>query len=66
MCVIGSISSAASPATTSPQPGGHPVGRLAAKIAAGTFEICARAVPLADIETAWTQANGAERIVVTP
>jgi NADPH:quinone reductase-like Zn-dependent oxidoreductase len=39
---------------------------LANEIAAGTFRIDALAVPLADVERAWTDAPGGGRIVFTP
>lgn len=39
---------------------------LAAEIANGTFTIDARAVPLTDVETAWTDSAGTERVVITP
>jgi NADPH:quinone reductase-like Zn-dependent oxidoreductase len=39
---------------------------LAAEIAAGTFRIDTRAVPLADVETAWKETGSAQRIVFTP
>jgi NADPH:quinone reductase-like Zn-dependent oxidoreductase len=39
---------------------------LAAEITGGTFEIGARAVPLADVTAAWTAPAGGERIVITP
>jgi NADPH:quinone reductase-like Zn-dependent oxidoreductase len=39
---------------------------LAAEIGSGTFTIDARAVPLADVENAWLDSEGAERIVITP
>jgi hypothetical protein len=39
---------------------------LAAEIAAGTFRIDARTVPLADIETAWKDTTTDDRIVITP
>ena len=38
---------------------------LAAAITSGTFQIAARAVPLADVETAWKD-TGSQRIVITP
>ena len=38
---------------------------LAAAITSGTFQIDARAVPLADVGTAW-QDTGSQRIVITP
>ena len=39
---------------------------LAAGIPNGTFQIGARAVPLADVETAWQDTDGTHRIVITP
>lgn len=39
---------------------------LAAEITNGTFRTDARAVPLADIETAWKDTGGNQRIVITP
>jgi hypothetical protein len=39
---------------------------LAAEITGGTFEIGARAVPLADVTAAWAATAGGERIVITP
>ncbi|WP_028927735.1 quinone oxidoreductase family protein [Pseudonocardia acaciae] len=39
---------------------------LAAEIANGTFTIDARAVPLTDVEAAWTNSAGTERVVITP
>jgi NADPH:quinone reductase-like Zn-dependent oxidoreductase len=39
---------------------------LAAAIAAGTFQVDARAVPLADVETAWQDTGSSQRIVITP
>ena len=39
---------------------------LAAEVARGTFQVGARPVPLADIETAWKDAPGDQRIVITP
>ena len=39
---------------------------LAAAITNGRFRINARAVPLADIETAWNDASSDERIVICP
>jgi hypothetical protein len=39
---------------------------LAAEIAAGTCRIDTRAVPLADVETAWKETGSAQRIVFTP
>jgi NADPH:quinone reductase-like Zn-dependent oxidoreductase len=39
---------------------------LAVEIAAGTFRIDARAVPLADVETAWKDPDSTQRIVFTP
>ncbi len=39
---------------------------LAAEITSGTFQIEARAVPLADVETAWKDTDGRQRIVITP
>ena len=38
---------------------------LAAEITSGTFQIAARPVPLADIETAWKDTDS-QRIVITP
>jgi hypothetical protein len=32
----------------------------------GTFQVNARAVPLADVEQAWGQPSNGERIVITP
>ena len=37
---------------------------LASEIASGTFQIDTRAVPLSDVETAWTGTDSSERIVV--
>jgi hypothetical protein len=39
---------------------------LAAEIINGTFQTAARAVPLADVQTAWTDTAGDQRIVITP
>lgn len=39
---------------------------LAAEITNGTFRIAARAVPLSDVETAWKDTDGTQRIVITP
>jgi NADPH:quinone reductase-like Zn-dependent oxidoreductase len=39
---------------------------LAAEVTRGTFQVGARAVPLADIETAWKDTGGDQRIVITP
>lgn len=39
---------------------------LAAEIANGTFTLDVRAVPLAEIESAWSAVSGQERIVITP
>jgi NADPH:quinone reductase-like Zn-dependent oxidoreductase len=39
---------------------------LAVEIAAGTFRVDARAVPLAEVETAWKETDSAQRIVFTP
>jgi NADPH:quinone reductase-like Zn-dependent oxidoreductase len=39
---------------------------LAAAITAGTFQVDARTVPLADIETAWKDTGSSQRIVITP
>jgi NADPH:quinone reductase-like Zn-dependent oxidoreductase len=39
---------------------------LATEIAGGTFQIDARAVPLADVEAAWKDTQSAQRIVITP
>jgi NADPH:quinone reductase-like Zn-dependent oxidoreductase len=39
---------------------------LAAEITNGTFRTDTRAVPLADIETAWKDTGGNQRIVITP
>ena len=39
---------------------------LAGEITKGTFRIDARTVPLADIETAWTDTDGDRRLVITP
>jgi hypothetical protein len=39
---------------------------LATEITNGTFQVDARPVPLADIETAWKGADGSQRIVITP
>jgi NADPH:quinone reductase-like Zn-dependent oxidoreductase len=39
---------------------------LAAEIAGGTFQIDARAVPLADVEAAWKDTQNPQRIVITP
>ena len=41
--------------------------KLASAVAKGTFEVKARAVPLADVEQAWTSTLGTdERIVLVP
>ena len=41
--------------------------KLAAAVAGGGFDVRARAVPLADVEQAWTQTRGtADRIVLVP
>ena len=39
---------------------------LASEITGGTFHIDARAVPLADVETAWNDTSTDQRIVITP
>ena len=39
---------------------------LAAEVTRGTFQVGARPVPLADIETAWKETGGDQRIVITP
>jgi NADPH:quinone reductase-like Zn-dependent oxidoreductase len=39
---------------------------LATEITGGTFHVAARAVPLADVETAWAETNTGQRIVITP
>jgi NADPH:quinone reductase-like Zn-dependent oxidoreductase len=39
---------------------------LATEITNGTFQIDARAIPLADIETAWKDTDGNQRTVITP
>ena len=39
---------------------------LAAAITSGTFQIDARPVPLADVETAWKGTSSSQRIVITP
>jgi len=39
---------------------------LAAQITSGTFRLDARTVPLADIEAAWKETDGNQRIVITP
>jgi NADPH:quinone reductase-like Zn-dependent oxidoreductase len=39
---------------------------LAAEITSGTFQIDARAISLADIETAWKDTGGSGRTVITP
>jgi NADPH:quinone reductase-like Zn-dependent oxidoreductase len=39
---------------------------LAAAITAGTFQVDARTVPLADIETAWQDTGSSQRVVITP
>jgi NADPH:quinone reductase-like Zn-dependent oxidoreductase len=39
---------------------------LAAEITHGTFKVDARTVPLADIETAWKDTGGDQRIVIVP
>jgi Zinc-binding dehydrogenase len=36
------------------------------EIGSGGFELAARAVPLADVEVAWSDTNSDERIVITP
>jgi hypothetical protein len=38
---------------------------LAGEITRGTFQVDARPVPLADVESAWTAARGKERLVLT-
>jgi NADPH:quinone reductase-like Zn-dependent oxidoreductase len=38
---------------------------LAGEITRGTFQIDARPVPLADVESAWTAARGKQRLVLT-
>jgi NADPH:quinone reductase-like Zn-dependent oxidoreductase len=42
------------------------LGELATEITGGTFQVDARPVPLADIETAWPATNDTSRIVITP
>jgi len=39
---------------------------LAAEISRGTFRVDARAVPLADVEAAWQDADVSQRAVITP
>lgn len=39
---------------------------LAAAITAGTFQVDARTVPLADIGTAWKDTGSSQRLVITP
>jgi NADPH:quinone reductase-like Zn-dependent oxidoreductase len=39
---------------------------LACEITGGTFHIDARAVPLADVEAAWSDTSADQRIVITP
>jgi NADPH:quinone reductase-like Zn-dependent oxidoreductase len=39
---------------------------LAAEISSGSFQINARPVPLADVETAWKDTGSDQRIVITP
>jgi NADPH:quinone reductase-like Zn-dependent oxidoreductase len=39
---------------------------LATEITNGTFRIDARTIPLADIETAWTDTDSDRRVVITP
>jgi NADPH:quinone reductase-like Zn-dependent oxidoreductase len=39
---------------------------LAAQISAGTFQVDARAVPLADVASAWADTDSARRTVITP
>jgi NADPH:quinone reductase-like Zn-dependent oxidoreductase len=39
---------------------------LVAEITNGTFHVAPRAVPLADIESAWREVGGDQRIVITP
>jgi NADPH:quinone reductase-like Zn-dependent oxidoreductase len=39
---------------------------LAEAITAGAFRIDARAVPLADVETAWKETDAEQRLVITP
>ena len=39
---------------------------LVDEIARGTFTVNARSVPLADVEAAWRQLDGDQRIVITP
>jgi hypothetical protein len=39
---------------------------LARAITGGAFRIDARAVPLADVDSAWTAPAGAERFVIMP
>ncbi|MFZ0668140.1 MAG: hypothetical protein WAM97_20505, partial [Acidimicrobiales bacterium] len=39
---------------------------LAAQIAKGTFRVDAKAVPLADIDSAWKDTAAGRRIVITP
>lgn len=39
---------------------------LVGEIVSGTFDVDARAVPLAQVESAWLGAGGDERIVLTP
>jgi len=42
------------------------ISALAHEIAAGTFHVDARAVPLADVETAWNDTATDQRVVITP
>jgi NADPH:quinone reductase-like Zn-dependent oxidoreductase len=39
---------------------------LASEITSGTFQVNARPVPLTDIEAAWKDTTGTQRIVITP
>ena len=39
---------------------------LATEITSGDFQLDARAVPLADVEAAWSDIDTEERIVITP
>lgn len=39
---------------------------IAAEITSGTFQIDARAVSIAEIETAWQDTGGSGRTVITP
>ncbi|MDM4762020.1 zinc-binding alcohol dehydrogenase family protein [Galbitalea sp. SE-J8] len=42
------------------------LGALVAEVAAGTFAVATRTVPLADVTAAWTDAATAERVVIVP